>query len=82
MTSANLNKLKAIVGDLKNDVNSISQKASVLQASLDAEEYCEAQKERVKADAERAIQSDWRQKQSAHNYRKLLTLPSVPSNGF
>ncbi|KLO10243.1 hypothetical protein SCHPADRAFT_528732 [Schizopora paradoxa] len=73
MTSSSLNKLKAIVGNLKQDVYSISQKASVLQADLDAKEYCEARQERAKADTERIKQSDWRQKQSAVNYLELST---------
>lgn len=78
MTSANSNKLKSIIGDLKLDANSISQKASVLQANLDAKEYCEACQERVKADAERERQSDWCHKQNAVNYREsVIPGPSI-----
>ncbi|KLO10224.1 hypothetical protein SCHPADRAFT_942985 [Schizopora paradoxa] len=87
LTSARLNKLKSIVGNLKVDVNSISQKAFIEQAKLDAKEHSSAEKERTMAGEERAMageertkageerskQSDWRQKQSDVNYIELST---------
>ncbi|KAI0062760.1 hypothetical protein BV25DRAFT_1943480 [Artomyces pyxidatus] len=64
-------ELTAIVNDLKYDVDCIAQEASVCQAKLDSSEYAEAQKERKAAAEERALQSQWRDKQTAHNYLDL-----------
>jgi hypothetical protein len=70
MTSSNFKKLSAIVCDLKTDVACMSEKAFIVEASLGSQERSEAQKEREKAEIERNRQSEWREKQVAHNYRR------------
>jgi hypothetical protein len=47
----------------------MAKEASICQAKLDSNEYAQAQEERTAAAAERILQSQWRNKQSAHNYR-------------
>ncbi|KZT72258.1 hypothetical protein DAEQUDRAFT_809156 [Daedalea quercina L-15889] len=68
MTSSSTRKLKSIISDLERNADNISETASIIKSQLDAREHYEAQKERSKADAERAHQSEWRKKQSAANY--------------
>lgn len=75
LLSTTSDKLKAAVAALKKDAELLDREARDYQYNTVRKEQMEAQKERDLGAKERVIQSEWRNKQSAHNYRKKLPFP-------
>lgn len=73
LSSSSSDKLKAAISAIKKDAELLDRAASDYHNGIIRKEQEEAHKEREAAVTERTLQSDWRKKQSAHNYLDICS---------